>query len=155
MLLNWGRFDSLGHLANLETFVVFTNGGRETRCSSPNSIGDAPLEDTPSQLAVVPRAEALIYENGTATSGPADQTGGVAGQPGGAPTLFPRPPESSIPMLQQHDPGQLHKGLSDVEIAQWADLEERHTQALWAGLGLLCGDLPPEGQVQGGPPPGS
>lgn len=54
-------------------------------------------------------------------------------------------------MPQQHDPGQLHKGLSDVEIAQWADLEERHTQALCVGLGLLCGDLPLEGQVQAVP----
>lgn len=54
-------------------------------------------------------------------------------------------------MPQQHDPGQLHKGLSDVEIAQRADLEKRHTQALRVGLGLLRGDLPLEGQVQAVP----
>lgn len=54
-------------------------------------------------------------------------------------------------MPQQHDPGQLHEGLSDVEIAQRADLKERHTQALCIGLGLLRGDLPLEGQVQAVP----
>lgn len=54
-------------------------------------------------------------------------------------------------MPQQHNPGQLHEGLSDVEIAQRADLEERHTQALRIGLGLLRGDLPLEGQVQAVP----
>ena len=64
-----------------------------------------------------------------------------------SPTLA-RPPEPVHPVPQQHDPGQLCEGLDDVEIAQRADLEEGHAQALRVGLGLLCGDLPLEGQVQ-------
>lgn len=77
-------------------------------------------------------------------------TGGAAGWTGWTPTLA-WPPEPVHPMPQQHNPGQLHKGLSDVEIAQRADLEECHTQALRIGLGLFRGDLPLESQVQAVP----
>lgn len=51
-------------------------------------------------------------------------------------------------MPQQHDPGQLREGLCNVEVAQRANLKEGHTQALGVGLGLFCGHLPLECQVQ-------
>lgn len=58
------------------------------------------------------------------------------------------PPEAVHPMPQQHDPGQLREGLCNVEVAQRANLKEGHTQALGIGLGLFCGHLPLECQVQ-------
>lgn len=51
-------------------------------------------------------------------------------------------------MPQQHDPGQLCEGLCNVEVAQRANLKEGHTQALGVGLGLFCGHLPLECQMQ-------
>lgn len=51
-------------------------------------------------------------------------------------------------MPHKHDAGQLSEGLDDVEIAQWADLEEGHAVLLRVGTRLLCRDLPLEGQVQ-------
>lgn len=64
---------------------------------------------------------------------------------------FARPPQPVHPMPQQHGPGQLRKGLGDVEVTQGADLEEGHAQTLREGLRLLRGDLPLEGQVQAVP----
>lgn len=61
------------------------------------------------------------------------------------------PPQPVHPMPQQHRPGQLREGLGDVEVAQRADLEEGHSQALRVGPCLLRGDLPLEGQVQAVP----
>lgn len=51
-------------------------------------------------------------------------------------------------MPQQHGPGQLSEGFCNVEVAQRANLKEGHTQALGIGLGLFCGHLPLECQVQ-------
>lgn len=81
------------------------------------------------------------------------QVHGCAGHHGSAAQVLQaqhlaRPPEPIHAVPQQHGPGQLHEGLSDVEIAQRADLEEGDTEPLRVGLGLLRGDLPLEGKVQ-------
>lgn len=57
-------------------------------------------------------------------------------------------PEPVHAVPEQHSPGQLCEGLCDVEVTQRADFEEGDPKALGVGLGLLCGYLPLEGQVQ-------
>lgn len=51
-------------------------------------------------------------------------------------------------MPHEDDTGQLSEGLNDVEVAQGADFKEGHAVLLCVGSGLLCWDLPLEGQVQ-------
>lgn len=51
-------------------------------------------------------------------------------------------------MPHQDDARQLREGLDHVEVAERADLEEGHAVLLGVGPGLLCGNLPLEGQVQ-------
>lgn len=48
----------------------------------------------------------------------------------------------------EDDTGQLCEGLYDVEVAQWADLKERHAVLLGVRPCLLCRHLPFEGQVK-------
>lgn len=51
-------------------------------------------------------------------------------------------------MSHQDDPGELRERLSDVEVAQRADLEEGDAQLLGVHLRLLCGHLTLVGQVE-------
>lgn len=51
-------------------------------------------------------------------------------------------------MPHEHNTGQLSEGLGDIEVAQWADLEEGHAVLFCVGACLLRWDLPLEGQVQ-------
>lgn len=51
-------------------------------------------------------------------------------------------------MPHQHNAGQLRKGLDHIEVAQRADFKESHAVFLRVGSGLLCRDLPFEGQVK-------
>lgn len=48
----------------------------------------------------------------------------------------------------EDDTGELREGLYHVEVAQGADLKERHAVLLRVGPGLLRGHLPLEGEVK-------
>lgn len=51
-------------------------------------------------------------------------------------------------MSHQHDAREFREGLNDVEVAQWADLEESHTVLLGVSPSLLCRNLTLESEME-------
>lgn len=58
------------------------------------------------------------------------------------------PPELLHAVPHQDDARQLRERLDDIEVAQRAHFEKRHAVLLGVRPGLLCGNLPLEGQMQ-------
>lgn len=82
-----------------------------------------------------------------------DEVHGGAGNDGSAAQVLQAEHSVGSPDLlhavpHEDDTGQLCEGLYDVEVAQWADLKERHAVLLGVRPCLLCRHLPFEGQVK-------